>query len=353
MDSIRSFPVSVIGLDLGDRWGHYSVLGVDGRVQGEGRVGMTKKKLREFFGSVPQVRIAIEAGTHSPWVSRLLTDLGHRVIVANPRQLAFIYRSGKKTDEVDAEKLARVARLDPELLCPIRHRGKRAQADLAVVRGRDALVRSRGDLIRHVRGMVKSMGSRIPSGMSAEAFHHKAESHIPSELLPALKPVLESILMLTTQIKEMDREIGRLCKERYPETGLLMQISGVGPITALTFVLTIEDPSRFLRSRDVAAFLGLVPRRDSSGQRDPELSITKAGDRLLRRLLVQCAHHILAKNRPDTDIRRWGVGLANRGGKNAKKRAVVAVARKLSVVLHRLWVTGQEYEPLRQSKRVA
>jgi transposase len=353
MDLSISSPVSVIGFDLGDRYGYYSILGRDGRVEGAGRVRMTGKKLREFFGQSPRVRVAIEAGTHSPWVSRLLTDLGHDVIVANPRQLAFIYKSAKKTDEVDAEKLARVARLDPELLCPIRHRGKQAQADLAVVRSRDALVRCRGDLIRHLRGSVKSMGVRIPGGLSPAAFHHKAEEYLPEELLPALKPILESLSTMTEQIKVMDREIERLCKERYPETSLLRRISGVGPITALTFVLTIEDPHRFLRSRDVAAFLGLVPRRDSSGRRDPELSITKAGDRLVRRLLVQCAHHILAENRPDTDIRRWGVGLANRGGKNAKKRAVVAVARKLSVVMHRLWVTGQEYEPLRQSKRVA
>ncbi len=216
-----------------------------------------------------------------------------------------------------------------------------------VIRTRDALVRSRTLLINNVRGQVKSFGGRLPSGISTPAFHHKAKPHVPAELSAALSPVFVTLALISTQIRELDRKIERLCQEEYSETDLLRQVKGVGPITALTFVLTLEDPHRFARSRDVGPYLGLVPRRDASGGRDPELRITKAGDGDLRRLLVQCAHQIIGLAREDSDLRRWGLSLAARGKKNAKKRAGVAVARKLAVLLHRLWVTGSVYEPLR------
>src|ERR1035437_9476712 len=134
---------------------------------------------------------------------------------------------------------------------------------------------------------------------------------------------------------------------RYPQTALLTQVSGVWTLTAMAFVLTIEDPQRFARSRDVGCYLGLRPKQQDSGERSPQLRITKAGDSYLRKMLVSCAHYIIGPFGPDTDLRRWGLKLCERGGKNAKKRAVVAVARKLAVLLHRLWVTGEVYEPLR------
>lgn len=340
----------VVGLDLGDRTSDFFLLNrvPEGADEGElGTVGTTREALEWFFCSIPRSLVVMEAGTHSPWVSRLATACGHRVMVANPRQLALIYKSVTKCDEGDAEHLARLGRYDPELLCPIVHRSEEAQRDLAVIRTRDALVRTRTLLINNVRGQVKSFGARLPSGISTPAFHHKAKPHVPAELSVALSPVFVTLSLISAQIREIDREIERLCQEQYSETKLLRQVKGVGPITALTFVLTLEDPDRFARSRDVGAYLGLVPRRDASGRRDPELRITKAGDRDLRRLLVQCAHQIVGREREDSDLRRWGKSLAARGKKNAKKRAVVAVARKLAVLLHRLWVTGSVYEPLR------
>lgn len=340
----------VIGLDLGDRNSHFFLLeSVRGDSdEGErGTVDTTPEPLERFFRSVPRSLVVIEAGTHSPWVSRLIVACGHKAMVANARQLALIYKSNNKTDRTDSERLARLGRFEPELLCPIVHRGEEAQRDLAVIRTRDALVRARTLLINNVRGQVKSFGARIPPGISTPAFHHKAKPHLPAELSAALSPVLVTLALISTQIRELDRKIERLCREEYSETKLLRQVKGVGPITALTFVLTIDDPHRFARSRDVGAYLGLVPRRDASGRRDPELRITKAGDRALRRLLVQCAHQIIGRKREDSDLRRWGESLAARGKKNAHKRAVVAVARKLAVLLHRLWVTGSVYEPLR------
>ena len=168
-----------------------------------------------------------------------------------------------------------------------------------------------------------------------------------------MDPLLEEIGSLTARIRAFDKVIEELCAEKYPETEIVRQVTGVGPLTALAFVLAIEDPSRFARSRTVGAYFGLVPKQRDSGDQEPQLRIAKTGDEHVRRLLVGSAQYILGPFGPDCDLRRFGLALAARGGKNAKKRAAVAVARKLAVLLHRLWVTGAEYEPLRQADRRA
>jgi transposase len=285
-------------------------------------------------------------------VSRLLAEWGHEVVVANPRKLALITQNESKDDPVDAELLARLGRVEPQLLSPIMHRGTEAQADLAVTRARDAVVAARTQLVNHVRGAVKSWGSRMVR-CSPRSFAQRVESEVPEPLRAALEPLLEVIGEMTQQIKGYDRQIKEACREKYPETELLRQVGGVGVVTALAFVLTLEAPHRFRRSRSVGSFLGLRPGRDKSGAQDPELRITKAGDQLLRRLLVGSAQYILGPFGPDCDLRRWGLKLASRGRKNAKKRAVVAVARKLAVLLHRLWVGGEVYEPLRLAQPTA
>jgi transposase len=168
---------------------------------------------------------------------------------------------------------------------------------------------------------------------------------MPDFLKETLTPIVEIIGKLTDQIKEYDRKIEQISKEKYPETELLRAIKGVGPVTALAFVLILEDPERFSKSRQVGSFLGLTPRRDQSGEIDKQLRITKAGNPFLRRLLVGAGQYILGPFGEDCDLKRFGLRLSARG-KNAKRRAVVAVARKLSVLLHRLWKHGEMYEPL-------
>jgi transposase len=187
----------------------------------------------------------------------------------------------------------------------------------------------------------------------ARSFHKKVVEHIPEALWLAIEPLLETIGSLTERIREYDRQLETISKEYYPETDLLRQVEGVGALTALTFVLTLEDPERFAKSRSVGAYLGLVPARDQSGDRDPQRRISKEGDEMLRKLLVGSAHYILGPFGSDSDLRRHGEKIASRGAKNAKKRAVVAVARKLSVVLHRLWVTAELYDPLYNTHRRA
>jgi transposase len=211
-------------------------------------------------------------------------------------------------------------------------------------------VSARTQLVNHVRGTVKSFGARLPK-CPARSFHNKVLEHIPEALWPAVEPILEQIGSLTERICEYDRQLEMICQEHYPETELLRQVEGVGVLTALTFVLTLEDPYRFAKSRTVGAYLGLVPARDQSGDRDPQRRISKEGDERLRRLLVGSAHYILGPFGQDSDLRRHGEKIASRGAKNAKKRAVVAVARKLSVLLHRLWVSAEVYEPLYNAHR--
>jgi len=337
-----------VGLDLGDKRSNVFMLDQGGELIEETRIPTTEPAFRRKFASLPPCRVAMEAGTHSRWASRLLEQLGHEVLVANPRRLRLIYESSRKTDEADAEHLARLARLDPQLLSPIRHRGPEAQAHLTVIRSRDSLVRARTLLINHVRGSVKSSGARLLA-CSADSFHHRVEPSIPAELQPALLPIVQTIASLTAQIHAYNRQVEQLCQEQYPETQALRAVGGVGPIVSLAYVLTLDDPDRFRKSREVAPALGLVPKRDQSGSRDPQLRITKTGDSYLRRLLVGSAQYILGPFGPDCDLRRWGLKLAERGGKNAKKRAVVAVARKLAILLHRLWVTGDIYDPFYHS----
>ncbi len=335
-----------IGLDLGDRYSYFCVLDTSGEVVEDGRVATSPAGLSRRFGSYPAARVALEVGTHSPWASRLLEGLGHEVLVADARKLRAIYANEMKSDSVDAQMLARIARLDPQLLSRIRHRGRSFQVDLAVMRSRAALVRSRTQLVNRIRGTLKAHGIRLRN-CSTASFHRQAPGGIPEELQPALGPLIEMIGELSAQIRTYDRALEAMAEERYPEAALLREVPGVGALTAMSYILTLEDPRRFRRSRTVAAYLGLTPRRDQSGERDPQMRITKCGNRDVRCLLVQAAHYILVPFAPDTALRRWGLALVQRGGKQAKRRAAVAVARKLAVLLHRLWVTGELYEPLR------
>jgi transposase len=330
-------------MDLGDKYHITVVFDSQGNELDVGKVTNTKAGVRKYFNRYKGSMVALEAGTHSPWISRLLDQLGCRVLVGNPRKLRFIWDSQDKSDERDARMLGMVCRIEPRLLCPLHHRGSQAQADLVILKSRDILVKSRTKLINHARGVVKANGERLPS-CSTDSFVKRCTAHVPADLWPALEPIFNTISHLGEQIHELDAKIERMCREKYPETARLQQVPGVGPVTALSYVLTLEDPARFSKSRQVGPFLGLTPRRDQSGGIDKQLRITKAGDKYLRQLLVGCAHYILGPFGPDSDLRRHGLAIAARGGKNAKKRAAVAVARKLAVLLHRLWISEDAYE---------
>jgi transposase len=334
-----------VGVDLGDRWSQYCILGLEGETLTEGQLRTTQEDVGAFFQALTVARVVIEVGTHSAWVQDVITECGHEVLVANPRLMEGSKRRKRKSDRIDAHKLARLGRVDPQSLYPIRHRSREVRQDLVVLRVRDALVSVRTELINTARGLVKSMGTRLPR-CSSPSFAEKVKDAIPVEVREALQPLVQLVETVNDCIARYDQKIEELGREKYGHTTLLRQVKGVGPITSLAYVLTLEDPQRFSSSREVGPYLGLVPKQEDSGDSQPQLGISKTGDRMLRRLLVGSSQYMLGAFGPDSDLRRYGLRLCERGGKNAKKRAVVAVARKLAVLLHHLWVTGDVYEPL-------
>jgi len=346
--NLKDIEVAAIGLDLADQYSDWAGIEGAGEIRVRQRVRTTEPELRRVFGSLRATVIAMEVGTHSAWVSRVLSSCGHKVIVANARKVALIHRNKRKNNRIDAEILARLARSDEKLLFPIRHRDEKSQADLAVLRSRDLMVGARTKLINHVRGSSKVFGTKLPK-CSAPAFVNRCASEVPALIQGAIKPILEHIEKMTEEITSYEDQIEKMIT-RHPEAKQLKQIVGVGTLTALTFVLTIEDPHRIVRSRSAGPYFGLVPGSDDSGETHTPKRITKEGDRYCRRLLVLAAHYILGRFGPDTDLRRHGLEIAARGGKNAKKRAVVAVARKLAVVMHHLWISGDTYVPLFNSE---
>ena len=341
-----------VGVDLGDQGSNYCILGLEGETLAEGQLRTTREDVAEFFRALAAARVIFEVGTHSAWVREVVAGCGHEVLVANPRRMEGTKRRKRKNDRIDAHKLARLGRVDPQSLFPIQHRSTEVRQDLVVLRARDALVSVRTQLINATRGLVKSMGARLPK-CSSPSFPDKVEEMLPAEVREALLPLVRLAEALSDRIKVYDERIEKLGREKYEHTELLRQVKGVGPLTSLAYVLTLENPDRFGKSRDVGPYLGLVPKQEDSGDSQPQLGISKAGDMMLRRLLVGSAHYILGPFGPDTDLRRYGLRLCERGGKNAKKRAAVAVARKLAVLLHRLWVSGEVYEPLRQGAPTA
>lgn len=343
MSSQEIFPNVTVGLDLGDKVSRICEIDYAGKIVKTAAVATTPGGIERYFGGRARCRVVLEASTHSPWVSRQLKELGHEAVVANTSEVYAKRPRKRRNDRTDAEFLARQGRADVELLHPIKHRSAAAQQDLALLRARDQLVGARTKLISHVRGAVKALGARI-NKCSAEVFAKRAAAQVPEVLRPSLSPLLEVIEDLTRRIVAMDEQVERMIEE-HPAAVRLQQPRGVGPLTALAFVLAVEDPARFKHSRQVGAYFGLVPKLDDSSDSSPQLHITKAGDALVRKYLVSAARYILGPFAGDCDLRRYGEAIAARGGKNARKRAAIAVARKLAVMLHRLWVSEADYDP--------
>jgi transposase len=341
-----------IGMDLGDKNSDVCVLNQDGDISQEFRLRMKGADFPLYFASIARSRVAVEAGGQSRWVAEVVERCGHEVYVANTRKVPYVHESDDKDDPGDAYKLAELLYFKPRLLHPIQHRSREAHADLSWIRAREVLVDNRTQLINAVRGLSKAFGERLQK-CAVEAFTAKRADQVPAAIRGAVAPLWETIDHLNEQIADYDQMLQHIARERYPKYWLLDQVGGVGVHTALAFMLTIGDPERFTKSRLVGCYLGMRPKKQESGEHKPQLGITKAGDSYLRKTLVNCAHHILGPHGKDSDLRRFGLRICERGGKNAKKRAVVAVARKLAVLLHRPWITGEVYEPLRNSMALA
>ena len=342
--------VLTVGLDISDRLTHLCIVDSAGKQLHADTVPTAPGSFCDYFRSHRGLRFVLEAGPHSNWIARELLEVSDDVIVVNANQVRLIAESLRKTDAHDARTLAFLGARCYELLGRVYQRPSSQQADLSLVRSRAALVRTRTLLINSVRGTLKSFdGTKLPAS-DGHSFHKHAEDLIPEELLPAVRPLVDMITQITAQIRAFDKDIERL-NERYSTTAALRQVKGVGPLTALTFTLVIGDPHRFPNRRDVAAYLGLVPRLRASGARTPQMSISKAGDGYTRQLLVECAHYIMGPFGQDSDLRRFGLRLAGSDNPRQKRRATIALARKLAVLLLFLWQTGVAYEPLYLAQR--
>ena len=333
-----------LGLDLGDRRSSLCLISAGGDILEQDQVPTTREALTSLFDRLESCRIVIEACGHVHWIASLAEERGHEVIVANPRELALISKSGRKNDRNDARTLARLGRVDPELLRPIKLRGEICRSSRTLLHARDQLVRVRTKLVTFTRGQVKSFGARIPS-CSAESFHKRAAAHVPKLLYDVIGPILEVLAQLEARIRTFDKEIERISQERHPETRILRQVRGVGPVLALAYAATIEDPGRFSSSRTVGNYVGLAPGLYDSGAKTPQLRISKCGDRHLRRLLVNAASYIMGPFGGDSNLRRYGERIAHGGSQRDKARARIAVARKLACLLHHLWRTGSVWDP--------
>lgn len=335
--------MATIGVDLGDKRSHFCVLDEAGEIVEEGCVSTTAGALARKFKGLDRHRIVIETGTHANWVHDLLASFDHLVVVANARKVRAISTNERKCDELDARMLAQLGHADTRLLRPVEVRPAQVRRDMLLIRARDAIVKAQTLMVNSARGLAKSTGERLPAS-SARSLHKKSWGVLEDELAP-MKAVLERVC---EQIKVFEKRIKEVATKSYPQSALVRQVAGVGPINSLYYVQTIGDVRRFKDGGAVGAYFGIIPRRDQSGRRDPQLGITKCGDELGRRLLVQSAQYILGPHGPDTDLRRFGLKLAARGN---KKRAIVATARKLEVLLFALLRTGEVYEPLRNSAK--
>lgn len=344
-----NIPSTTVGIDLGDKKHAICAIDFEGEMIEQRSITNHRESIRRLSQKYPEARMVMEVGTHSRWISRFLTELGHEVFVANARKLRAIYANNRKSDEADAYILARLGRFDTSLLYPIQHGSEQAQRDMLQIKLRDNLVRQRVDIISAVRFTLKSMGLRLKSLSTACFARHarKVLAELDEDLLVMIEPSLDVIDVMNAQIKQLDKKIEMLGAEQYPESQRLRKVSGVGPITSLAFVLLIGDANRFASSRDVGAYLGLVPKRDQSGNLDKKLPISKAGDAYMRRLLVGAAQYMLGPFGADCDPRRHGLELAERGGRGAKKKAVIATARKLAVLMHALLLKDRAYQALR------
>jgi transposase len=340
-----------VGIDLGDKKSRVCILDERGEIVLQEWVVTGPEAFFKRFRGETKMDIAMEVGAHSRWASDLLARCGHEVVVADARQLGLITKSNAKSDKRDARTLAQLLRADRRLLSPIEHRAEKLQMDLTVIRMQDNVIETRTRLVTSVRGVVKATGARLPGGETS-SFPQRVADLIPEPLRPALAPVLEVIDGLNEAIYEYDCLLEHWARTRYEESSRLTQVKGVGTLTALTFMLTVGDKERFPRTRDIGPFLGLRPRLGQSSDKDPELRITKAGDGLLRKTLVECAQYIVGPFGADSDLRRWGIKMiaAGNGSKRARQRAVVGVARRLAVLLMSLWKSGQSYEPLLHSR---
>ena len=343
----------IIGLDLGDKSMCFRVVDGEGRVLEEGASTTSSTEIAVFAKRHPGAEVLMEAGGNSPWVQREFCKQGLKAVVTKADILCG--RRRRKNDPTDAAELAELMRMNSNRIVEVEHKPEDVAVDFVLLKARDTLVKSRTAAINFVRGELKTFGVRIQP-MDADCFGRRAAPHVPAELRRALKPMIDEIVGLTARIKSYEKNIKKAVATTYPQAKRFVdEVYGVSDVVALAFVLTIFNPERFRRARDVGPYLGLEPKERSSGTIKPQLGVSKAGNPFMRKLLVQSAHFLLGgfavNEERSGDLREWGMSLKRRGGKAAKKRAAVAVARKLAVAMLASWKSETPWDPRYASKR--
>ena len=327
------------GIDVHQKASEICVVGEDGEVMERTRVPTRREALKRYFGVQPRMRVVMEAGGSSQWVSRVIEECGHEVVVCAPRRVRMIAESTLKTDQIDAEVLARLGRIDHGFLGRVTHRGEEAQLLRANLTARSALVEARAKWINTVRGVLRGFGYRVSGGRSGTFHARCAKVLLPADLRAVIQPMLTQLEAVTEEIERLEEKLEEIATE-IPVVQHLQEIPGVGLIVALYFVLSVDDPGRFRRSRDVGVFFGLRPCLRGSGDVRHYGRITREGDPEMRRLLVQAAHGMMNTRTP-CRLQRWAAELELRRGKG---KATVALARKIAVLMHHLWVTGESFQ---------
>ena len=335
-----------VAIDLSDRQSRWEARDLSTGEVRTGVVQMTPAGLERCFAAAEHCTVVMEAGTHSHWLCAQLRKMGHRAEVLPADGLR--EGSGKKRRRNDAKDAASLLEHAVDIERPrvkkLWQRPDEYQRDLALMRMRNAMVEARAGLVSTVRGTVKQFGERV-SKCDVEYFAGRARGELSAGMLALVEPVLGQIEELNKVVAQYDEQV-RAYLARRPEAARLLAVPGVGDVTVGAFLAYVGEASRFAHSRDVAAYIGLVPDQDQSGEHDPQLRITKSGDRMVRRNFLECARGIMGPFGKDSALRRWALALAGDGrNKIRNNKAAVALARKLAVLLHRLWVSGQAYDP--------
>ena len=328
-----------IGMDVHKRESQICIANPDG-TYGERRIDTRPERLEAVFGGRPPARILIEASTESEWVAQCLEQLGHEVIVADPNYSAmYATRSRRvKTDRRDARSLADACRNGTYRRA---HRLSETQRRVrARLTTRDNLVRVRVRLIGVTRALLRQQGLRVRSGAPRRFGARARELTKPQWLESVLEPMLTVLDGVEQQIQRLDRSLRELVAGD-PVVQRLVTTPGVGPVTAVAFVATLDNVERFEDARRVRAYLGLVPSESSSAEKHHRGPITKAGNRRMRWLLIEAAWSVMGSKRPDCQsLRQWTLGIARRRGSQV---AITALARKLAGILYAMWRDGTEY----------
>jgi transposase len=292
----------------------------------------------------------METGLCCRWISTLARAQGCRVLVGNARKLAAIWQSKQKNDRNDALLIARLARADPELFHPVELRDDEHHAMVQIIRLREQAVGTRTALVNSIRGTCKARGVFLPV-CDASCFHKVAEKELEGNLARLVSPLLDTLVVLRETIREYDRMLEVYAREHFgKETDLLRTIPGCGLITACAFVAHVGNPSRFKKARSAGPNFGLTPAQEQSGESDAPKRISKAGSSQVRHLLMTAANYILREGSADTTLKRHGLRICARGGKVARRKAKVAVARKLAVTMLAMLKAGRPYEDRRPEK---